>query len=52
MKELNQLAGLSINRSQNININANLDKMSRQDIKDRLNKLLSAEDLGYSDKDR
>jgi len=52
VKELNQLAGLSINRSQNININANLDKMSRQDIKDRLNKLLSAEDLGYSDKDR
>lgn len=33
IKELNQLAGLSINRSQNININANVDKMSKEQIK-------------------
>ena len=39
-KELNQLGGLSINRSQNININANLDRMSKDDIKERLGKLL------------
>ena len=43
IKELNQLAGLSINRSQNININANLEKMSREQIKERLGQLLGAE---------
>ena len=50
IKELNQLAGLSINRSQNININANVDKMSKEQIKERLEKLLgvSAE---YEDDD-
>ena len=52
IKELNQLAGLSINRSQNININANLEKMSREDIKERLGQLLGAESDTYSDKDK
>jgi|TARA_R110000824_G_scaffold149097_3_gene319208 hypothetical protein len=51
IKELNQLAGLSVNRSQNININANLNTMSKDDIKDRLSKLLSAEETELSDKD-
>ena len=52
IKELNQLAGLSINRSQNININANLEKMSRDDIKERLGQLLGAEKGDYSPKDK
>ena len=52
IKELNQLAGLSINRSQNININANLEKMSRDDIKERLGQLLGAEKDDYSPKDK
>ena len=52
IKELNQLAGLSINRSQNININANMDKMSKDDIKERLSKLLGADIDDYSPKDK
>jgi hypothetical protein len=52
IKELNQLAGLSINRSQNININANLEKMSREQIKERLGQLLGAETTNYSAKDK
>jgi|TARA_R110002049_G_C8920161_1_gene543234 hypothetical protein len=51
IKELNQLAGLSVNRSQNININANLETMSKDDIKDRLSKLLGASSADISDKD-
>ena len=43
IKELNQLAGLSINRSQNLNINANVDGMNKDDIKQRLGKLLGAD---------
>jgi len=50
IKELNQLAGLNISRSQTLNINANLDSMSKEDIKERLSKLLGA-DSNYSDKD-
>ena len=50
IKELNQLAGLNISRSQPLNINANLDSMSKDDIKERLSKLLGA-DSNYSDKD-
>ena len=52
IKELNQLGGLSINRSQNININANLDRMSKEDIKERLGKMLGAETSDYSPKDK
>ena len=52
IKELNQLAGLSINRSQNININANLEKMSREQIKERLGRLLGADVEDYSPKDK
>ena len=52
IKELNQLGGLSINRSQNININANLEKMSRDDIKERLGQLLGANTSDYSPKDK
>ena len=40
VKELNSLAGLSIQRSQNLNINASLDRMTKEDIKERLNDLL------------
>ena len=40
VKELNSLAGLSIQRSQNLNINANLERMTKEDIKERLNDLL------------
>ena len=50
IKELNQLAGLSINRSQNININANVDKMSKEQIKERLEKLLGVS-TEYEDDD-
>ena len=50
IKELNQLAGLNISRSQTLNINANLDSMSKDDIKEMLSKLLGA-DSNYSDKD-
>ena len=50
IKELNQLAGLSINRSQNLNINANVDAMNRDDIKERLGKLLGV-DTDISQKD-
>jgi|TARA_R110000751_G_scaffold101025_1_gene195033 phage terminase small subunit len=52
IKELNQLAGLSINRSQSLNISANLDNMSKDQIKDRLSKLLGAEVSDYSPKDK
>jgi hypothetical protein len=45
IKELNQLAGLNISRSQNLNINANIDSMSSEDIKERLSKLLGAEKI-------
>ena len=52
IKELNQLAGLSINRSQNININANVDRMGKEDIKERLAKLLGANIDDYDPKDK
>ena len=52
IKELNQLAGLSINRSQNININASVDQMSKDDIKERLSKLLGANIDDYSPTDK
>jgi len=52
IKELNQLAGLSINRSQNININANVDAMGKEDIKERLAKLLGANIDDYDPKDK
>jgi len=51
IKELNQLAGLTIHRSQNLNINANLEKMTKDDIKSRLNQLLGVKD-DYDPKDR
>ena len=51
IKELNQLAGLSVNRSQNININANLETMTKEDIKERLSKLLGAESMDKPEKD-
>ena len=50
VKELNQLAGLTIHRSQNLNINADLQKMTKEDIKARLNELLGV-DSEMSDKD-
>jgi LysM repeat protein len=51
IKELNQLAGLSVHRAQNININADLNTMSKADIKERLAKLLSVEVSDPSSKD-
>ena len=51
IKELNQLAGLTIHRSQNLNINANLETMTKDDIKSRLNQLLGVKD-DYDPKDR
>jgi hypothetical protein len=50
VKELNQLAGLTIQRSHNLNISANLDSMTKSDIKSRLNELLGVNDE-FSDKD-
>jgi hypothetical protein len=50
VKELNQLAGLTIQRSHNLNISANLDSMTKPDIKSRLNELLGVSDE-LSDKD-
>jgi hypothetical protein len=50
VKELNNLAGLTIHRTQNLNINANLDKMTKADITKRLNELLGVDD-SFSDKD-
>ena len=50
IKELNQLAGLNIHRSQNLNINANIEAMSKDDIKQRLNQLLGAK-TDYDPKD-
>ena len=52
IKELNQLGGLSVNRSQNININANLEKMSKEQIKERLGQLLGADTSTYTPKDK
>ena len=43
VKELNQLAGLTIHRSQNLNINAALQQMTKEDIKARLNELLGVD---------
>ena len=51
IKELNQLAGLNISRSQNLNITANIDSMSSEDIKERLSKLLGAEKIDPEEKD-
>jgi|TARA_R110000796_G_scaffold170296_2_gene287178 phage terminase small subunit len=51
IKELNQLAGLSINRSHNLNINANVNSMTSADIKERLASLLGAETIEPSEKD-
>jgi len=50
VKELNQRAGLTNHRSQNLNINADLQKMTKDDIKHRLNELLGV-DSEMSDKD-
>ena len=51
VKELNQMAGITVHRSQNLNINANIDNMSKDDIKKRLGALLGVtEEL--SDKDQ
>ena len=50
VKELNQLAGLTIHRSQNLKINADLQKMTKDDIKARLNELLGV-DSEMSDRD-
>ena len=52
IKELNQLGGLSINRSQSININANLDSMNKDQIKERLGQILGANGSDYDPKDR
>ncbi len=43
IKELNNLAGLIVHKNQNLNINANLDAMGKDDIKKRLEKLLGAD---------
>ena len=51
IKELNQLAGLSVTKTQNLNINANVNSMSKDDIKERISKLLGADTETYSDKD-
>ena len=51
IKELNQLAGLNINRSQNLNINANIDRMSKEEIEERLRQLLGTDGRKFSDKD-
>ena len=51
IKELNQLAGLSVHKTQSLNINANLDSMSREDIKERIAKLLGGDTKTYSPKD-
>ena len=50
VKELNQLAGLTIQRSQNLNINANVDKMDKNQIKERLTELLGS-NQAFSKKD-
>ena len=44
IKELNQLGGLTVHRSQNLNINATLENMNKDDIKKRLNQLLGLDD--------
>lgn len=44
IKELNQLGGLTVHRSQNLNINATLETMNKDDIKKRLNQLLGLDD--------
>ena len=51
IKELNQLGGLTVHRSQNLNINANIDSMSKEDIKQRISALLGVEQE-LSDKDQ
>ena len=50
VKELHNLAGLTVHRTQNLNINANLDTMSKDDVRRRLNELLGV-DESMSDKD-
>ena len=50
VKELNQLGGLTVQRTQNLNINANIDSMSKEDIKSRLEELLGT-DGAITDKD-
>ena len=44
IKALNQLGGLTVHRSQNLNINATLENMNKDDIKKRLNQLLGLDD--------
>ena len=36
LRELNELAGLKIKKSENLNINANLDNLSAKDIEEQL----------------
>lgn len=43
IKELNNLAGLIVHKNQNLNINANIDSLGKDDIKKRLGKLLGAD---------
>jgi phage terminase small subunit len=50
VRELNQLAGLTVHRSQNLNINANIDRMTKEDIKHRISELLGVKDE-YDPKD-
>ena len=49
IKELNSLAGLTVHKSQNLNINADLKGMSRDDIKARFAKLMGVEDAMRDD---
>tara|TARA_R100001163_G_C4983620_1_gene138838 strand:- start:96 stop:620 length:525 start_codon:yes stop_codon:yes gene_type:complete len=51
IKELNQMAGISVHRSQSLNINANIDTMDRNEIKGRLRALLG-DQTEYLAKDR
>ena len=44
IKELNQLGGLTVHRSQHLHINATLENMNKDDIKKRLNQLLGLDD--------
>jgi len=51
LRELNELAGLKVRKSENLNINANLDKLSAKDIEQQLNEIFGGNIIDVDPKD-
>ena len=51
IRELNELAGLKVKKTENLNITASLDKMSHKDIEDRLKQIFGGDIVDAEFKD-